>query len=314
MISVDRSAVRLPPALDGDDSKAARELQAARLHFQQQQDGSFPFKVYKDKTVKDALEQLFHGKCAYCETYYAGSQPGDVEHYRPKSVYWWLAASWENLLPSCIDCNRRRHQQEVGGGTALLGKADQFPIADESKRAGKEGDESHEQPLIFDPCRDRPEGFLLFGDGGEVKARDGISELDRKRVEASLEVYGLNRNGLASQRRDHTVDLGGKMSTVGNAAKAWTTNHSETSRTELADLARQLLRKRDAKAAYAGLSRQFADPVLTRMRSFVEKHFGADLEKQDGDPDDVLERFVERFATREVVKSQVQSALDALAL
>ncbi|MEF9674035.1 hypothetical protein QNM99_25505 [Pseudomonas sp. PCH446] len=47
----------------------------------------------------------------------------DVEHYRPKGAvsedashpgYWWVAMDWDNLLPSCIDCNRKRKQVTPG--------------------------------------------------------------------------------------------------------------------------------------------------------------------------------------------------------
>ena len=31
---------------------------------------------------------------------------GDVEHYRPKSIYWWLAYVYDNYLASCQICNR----------------------------------------------------------------------------------------------------------------------------------------------------------------------------------------------------------------
>ena len=40
----------------------------------------------KDAEVKAALEKLFYGKCAYCETFYSVQAPVDVEHYRPKSA------------------------------------------------------------------------------------------------------------------------------------------------------------------------------------------------------------------------------------
>src|SRR5713226_966814 len=104
---------------------------------------AFKFKAYKGKTVIEHLTSLFSGKCAYCESKYWGTQPVDVEHYRPKGGvmvpqlrsakqsgrsrstkasntdqyklrkpgYYWLAASWENLLPACIDCTRERNQK-----------------------------------------------------------------------------------------------------------------------------------------------------------------------------------------------------------
>ena len=96
------------------------------------------FSYYKNDAVKARLVDLFHGKCAYCESFYSSTQPMDVEHFRPKGAvaeddehpgYYWLAATWENLLPSCIDCNRQRNQFDVvEGETISLGKKDRFPI------------------------------------------------------------------------------------------------------------------------------------------------------------------------------------------
>ncbi|WP_314961798.1 hypothetical protein [Bradyrhizobium cosmicum] len=74
---------------------------------------AFPFQAYKAEGVKKRLEELFHGKCAYCESLYASQAPVDVEHYRPKGRvkdehahpgYWWLASEWTNLLPASITC------------------------------------------------------------------------------------------------------------------------------------------------------------------------------------------------------------------
>lgn len=90
------------------------------------------------------IKNVFHDKCAYCETREVRS-PYHAEHFRPKgrvSVYsegakkfsraviqdeeggemehpgyFWLAYQWANLLPSCNYCN------------SALGKKDQFPVA-----------------------------------------------------------------------------------------------------------------------------------------------------------------------------------------
>ena len=87
------------------------------------------------KGFRDWLKiNVFHGKCAYCETRISGF-PGDTEHFRPKGRvrdlnpvlndgslqivkiqddngdeiehpgYFWLAYHWKNLLPSCEYCN-----------------------------------------------------------------------------------------------------------------------------------------------------------------------------------------------------------------
>lgn len=58
------------------------------------------------KQSKDQLLTESNQKCAYCETPTRVVMYGDVEHFRPKSVYWWLAYSYENYLPSCGACNQ----------------------------------------------------------------------------------------------------------------------------------------------------------------------------------------------------------------
>ena len=156
MRQVDRGDVNEPSILDApirNDGRTERERNKDRLR-----EGKKPgFTRYKHDTVKEALEALFHGKCAYCESDYAGTQPVDIEHYRPKGEvegvpdhpgYWWLAAEWENLLPSCIDCNRKRRQKTPKAGSSSLatlaedgdfdrqatlnsGKEASFPLASE---------------------------------------------------------------------------------------------------------------------------------------------------------------------------------------
>lgn len=63
-----------------------------------------------DSTIwKEAKAQLLtesNNKCAYCETPTRVVAYGDVEHFRPKSIYWWLAYSYDNYLVSCTACNQ----------------------------------------------------------------------------------------------------------------------------------------------------------------------------------------------------------------
>lgn len=67
--------------------------------------------IYARKAIKTQLRTDQHRKCAYCETKFTHSSPGDVEHYRPKAGYqqavteplrgpgyYWLGYEWSNLL------------------------------------------------------------------------------------------------------------------------------------------------------------------------------------------------------------------------
>lgn len=190
MIKADRTTVATPPNLDkGRPSDGKTELQLVTEHMAgPDAANAYDYARYKEATVKNALEQLFHGKCAYCESFYAGVHPVDVEHYRPKGEvhgvdghrgYWWLAMDWQNLLPSCIDCNRRRNQKapkpskdgrptllETGdfdrSKSILMGKQSIFPLAGSHRAAGPADDLNAEDRLLLDPTRDDPDEHLVF--------------------------------------------------------------------------------------------------------------------------------------------------------
>ena len=252
MRRVDRSKYPRPEVLSAPYTRGAAkgktELELAEAHVMGGEKGAFGFKRYKEDAVKQELELMFHRKCAYCESAYDYVHPVDVEHYRPKNAvdeapthsgYWWLAMDWDNLLPSCIDCNRRRGQRVPGPlGESLTdmagagwrqttsGKATLFPLGDEATRWAAKDDPDGEDRLLLDPCRDDPAEHLawhvdrdaLIGlvharalDGGahalpdpDAAPGDVAAEAGRVRVSkmgaVSIQVYGLNRTGLVQAR------------------------------------------------------------------------------------------------------------------
>jgi uncharacterized protein (TIGR02646 family) len=82
---------------------------------------------YKHPEVKTALVQLFHGKCAYCESKITAVTYGEIEHFHPKSRYPKHTFDWHNLMLSCNICNDKGH------------KGERFPLNDQG------------QPLLIDP-------------------------------------------------------------------------------------------------------------------------------------------------------------------
>ena len=195
MIEVKRKPGEEPESLRKKYTDGTTELDRATAHYiDDDNSGAFGFDRYRSADVKRALDEIFHGKCAYCESFYAKTQPVDVEHYRPKGKvddagdhrgYWWLAMDWENLVPSCIDCNRKRWQRTpepdlqgsmvelsdqgefARGDTFKTGKQSAFPLATNSPRAkwdsvGKAVDLSLEKCLLLDPTRDTPDDHLVF--------------------------------------------------------------------------------------------------------------------------------------------------------
>jgi len=231
MRRVDRTTVGVPKSLL-EGGAGPKELTKVREHrllppaTPPAKEKSFTYKAYKGDDVRAALETLFHGKCAYCETLYASSAPVDVEHYRPKGAvaedeahggYWWIAMDWENLLPSCIDCNRKRGQILITPSTSLAvlaatakpavtqaGKKDSFPLSATGIRSmAEETDFSAEQPLLLNPCSEDPAASLAYSfDPGHpaglmIPAGDLVSQ---ERGAVSIQVYGLNRQKLVEDR------------------------------------------------------------------------------------------------------------------
>jgi uncharacterized protein (TIGR02646 family) len=221
MIFVNRARLPEPAALARvfrSDGKT--ETDRAIEHYTVAWDSTTPynFKRYKEDEVKDALEQLFGGKCAYCESKFGHIAPEDIEHWRPKGAvvladgtlrkpsYYWLAATWTNLLPSCIDCNRRRRQEDARDPTnEQSGKENLFPVADEAHRwtrhdqAGQNG----EEPLIIDPCADDPAEFLLVDAEAVMNEKQPAGTRANQRARASIDVFGLNRSKLVQMRHEH---------------------------------------------------------------------------------------------------------------
>ena len=175
-------------------------------------------KLYRRKSIKEEVYFSkvgpFRGRCAYCESYIADFQHGDIEHFRPKRAvtdendapvmitnpdgttrehpgYYWLAYTWRNLLPSCITCNQP--------GEEGIGKRSRFPL-ERPKYAIKEEEIADERPLLLnpvDPNDEDPEDHL------DIDLETGLMTFrnNSKRGEMCIKVFGLNkRDQLVKER------------------------------------------------------------------------------------------------------------------
>lgn len=202
-----------PPTLA---TSAPREFARAKRYFVDDGKASgFTFRAYGNPQVKEALGQLSQFNCAYCEADYDVTAPVDAEHFRPKGGveiggdlvqpgYWWLAASWDNLLPSCIRCNRQEYFTIYDGSAVLLGKGNLFPIEVEATRATVPGAEAAELPLLIDPSIEEPSTYIRFesrdGKWLAVPVDPDPASLASRRARVSIDAYGLNRPGLVRKR------------------------------------------------------------------------------------------------------------------
>ena len=229
MIRISRTLVDRPPTL-AVDGRSATERQQTLAHFMTASTADTPFKKfrsYKADDVKSALRVLFGEKCAYCEGAMRHVAPADIEHFRPKAGvkydreepvlvkpgYYWLAAEWDNLLPSCIDCNRGRTQltpDDIDDGE-VRGKENFFPLTSApdsplDHRSWVARDDNRRR-LLLHPCRDWPEAHLEFHFNGTVT---GTTRKGR----VTISVLGLDRLALNRARRELVLELAKRIRTI----------------------------------------------------------------------------------------------------
>ncbi|MES2705295.1 MAG: hypothetical protein V4726_01715 [Verrucomicrobiota bacterium] len=105
-----RSAAAVPAAFRGD-KRIARELENLakwrRATLADPKAAKLAGSLWKaaKKQLKLETDAAGGGKCAFCESRTVRFHC-DVEHFRPKATYWWLALCWENYTFSCQMCNQ----------------------------------------------------------------------------------------------------------------------------------------------------------------------------------------------------------------
>lgn len=273
MIHVERVAI--PASLIGVDSKGVKETKDA---IKAVKDGTtFEFKAYKEDDVVAALRAMFNKKCAYCEFNYSAGGPEDVEHFRPKGGvvingrlaqpgYYWLAADWSNLLPSCNDCNRKRTKKFTNGTTGVSGKANLFPVDDEAMRWRSHRGKNREEPLLLNPCDDDPAQHLEFLDNGLVRPALDADGTPSRKGESSIEVYGLTRQDLVEPRERKQTRVRAAIQRAREIAAKAQTTADPTIRAFLDEQAKGLIRE-----ARTHLDK--TEPYLAAVRA-VFREFG----------------------------------------
>ena len=109
-----RRAASAIPAAFRQPKLAASAGKLIDIHFAAQTSGKYDFDSAAWKPAGCAKER--HGRqVCLLRGVDRGVAHGDVEHFRPKSIYWWLAFAFDNYLFSCQICNQTF-------------KGDRFPI------------------------------------------------------------------------------------------------------------------------------------------------------------------------------------------
>lgn len=158
--------------------------------------------IYGDTTVKKQLIDDQKEKCCFCEAKFIATSYGDVEHFRPKKAYkkgnkliypgyYWLSYDWNNLLFSCEKCNRSFKKNE-------------FPLLDETTRIKNHNDTVslvYEKHTLINPITENPEIYIKFNQ------HIPIEDDDNERGKTSIKAYGIDREELNVERREHLNKL-----------------------------------------------------------------------------------------------------------
>ncbi|MFK5975248.1 MAG: TIGR02646 family protein [Sulfurovum sp.] len=132
---------------------------------------------------------MYHFKCAYCEKDIK-DEDKHIEHYRPKSRYYWLAYSWDNLLFSCGQCNRPKGRKFLTKKCSNLYGNESF---DNIHNLGSQYD-LEEYPMIINPEQDDVLSDIVFDNKAIISSHN-------ERVQYTIdEACNLNRNGLVENR------------------------------------------------------------------------------------------------------------------
>jgi len=139
------------------------------------------------RELRPSVEHLSNGKCWYTEARDKVSF-WEVDHYRPKKLYPWLAFDWRNF--------------RLCGGKPNRKKTDEFPLQDESSRASAGSpDVSNERPLLLDPVRWGDPDLLTFKADGEPTCAIPADEMTVRRVNETVSALGLDSEILCEERR-----------------------------------------------------------------------------------------------------------------
>ncbi|MEK8015781.1 MAG: HNH endonuclease [Candidatus Parabeggiatoa sp.] len=159
---------------------------------------------HPDKVRQD-LEELYFGKCVYCETKVIGGVLR-IDHYRPKNKikeehahtgYYWLGYEWSNLFPACEKCNRAKSNAfplEVTGIRVTKPPLDSHGELDKYACRADSPSLLAEKPLLLNPEIDKPQEHFVFLPNGEIKA---LTEKAQK----TAEICNLNRDDLVFARK-----------------------------------------------------------------------------------------------------------------
>ncbi len=165
----------------------------------------------KKNSIKWTLKHIYYEKCAFCESYIK-NEVGDIEHFRPKNEnknqakkcdkknsYYWLAFSWDNLLPACSKCNGKKSNCFDIEGRRVEYKSQRLKKLTDLQLITQEYNKI-EKPKLLHPEYDKFEDKIEFNNQGEIISND-------EKVKYTVKICDLNRKNLTDSRESIINDF-----------------------------------------------------------------------------------------------------------
>ena len=192
MIKVHKNLDDIPLTLNERKTEKRRDICIKDEKYHQKKEFHQRF---KQKDIKESLKSIYKNKCAFCEqeiTECIDNNLEDcsstIEHYRPKSIYYWLAYSWDNLLWSCHRCNQNKDNKfEI-----LNTQVDFEESFKDNIHISSILYQDIEKPLIIHP---EIESVLT-----QLSFENGIISSDDNRVNYTINTCELDRDDLNEKR------------------------------------------------------------------------------------------------------------------
>jgi len=141
---------------------------------------------YKETDIRKELEIIYNCKCAYCEQ---RIESYHIEHFRPKSIYFWLAYSWDNLMYCCPTCNVNKTNTFKVNKRATINDVDITDIHNLTEKYNEiEGN------WLIHPELEDVSTKITFTKNGKIESTDA-------RVNYTIETCKLNREKLLLFRK-----------------------------------------------------------------------------------------------------------------
>lgn len=250
------------------DEKIKLEFAAALTHFTgKKATGTFPFECYKHTEIKQQLAKDFNKKCGFCDSSMLHVSFGDIEHFRPKSIYWWLASNWNNLLFACERCNRagkKDHFPLLNGATTQCNHTDHHLLQQEDKKLR----------LLLNPCIDNGEDFLAYDNKeASVFPHPSLTKRNKKHEMAvqSIAVYQLQRHDLIEERKKTLLLLHAQIDYVKRTITEY--NKMRSAPTTVASFYLQSMRKAlEGLMIFNEPNRPYLGMVRQELRRFFDEN------------------------------------------